>query len=132
MAASNLAKLALKYGPVVYTVAQKYGPQVAEQILRKDSDARRFLSDQSTRMRARSRKQAVEHADSVVEGTLQQVFHGGESYWVVFSRNEPVGTHPHTNIAYEALLLNADPAKRVRPEQLRRTVHLPKRPRRTP
>ena len=130
MAATNLAKLALKYGPVVYTLAQKYGPQVAEQLLKKDSDARRFVTEQSGRLRARSRKQALAHADSVVEGTLQQVFHGGESYWVVFSRNEPVGTHPHTNIAYDALLLNADPGKRVSPDALRRTVHLPKRPRR--
>lgn len=130
MASSNLAKLALKYGPVVYTLAQKYGPQVAEQILKKDSDARRFVSEQTTKVRNRSRKLAIAHADSVVEGSLQQVFHGGESYWVVFSRNEPVGTHPHTNIAYDALLLNADPSKRVRPQELRRTVHLPRRGRR--
>ncbi|MGO0576591.1 hypothetical protein [Ornithinimicrobium panacihumi] len=132
MAATNLAKLALKYGPVVYTLAQKYGPQVAEQLLRKDGAARQLVADQTQKLRAGARKQALAHADSVVDGTLQQVFHGGESYWVVFSRNEPVGTHPHTNIAYDALLLNADPAKRVRPEALRRTVHLPRRTKRTP
>lgn len=125
MAATNLAKLALKYGPIVYTLAQKYGPQVVEQMLRQRDPAQRFVSAQ--RDRASARRLALRHADSVVEGSLQQVFHGGQSYWVVFSRNEPVGTHPHTNIAYEALLLNADPAKRVRPDDLRRTVHLPKR-----
>ena len=75
-----------------------------------------------------ARKQALAHADSVVEGTVQQVFHGGQAYWVVFSRNEPVGTHPHTNIPFDALLLNADPTRRARPEELRRTVHLPRRP----
>ena len=132
MAATNLAKLALKYGPVVYTLAQKYGPQVAEQLLKKDSDARRFVTEQSTRLRSGARKQAIAHADSVVDGTLQQVFHAGESYWVVFSRNEPVGVHPHTNIAYESLLLNADPAKRVAPQDLARTVRLPRRPGRRP
>lgn len=127
MAAANLAKLAVKYGPIVYTLAQKYGPQVAEQILRKDSPARQLVTEQTRKVRSGARKQALAHADSVVDGTLQQVFHGGESYWVVFSRNEPVGTHPHTNIAYDALLLNADPGKRVRPQELRRTLHLPRR-----
>ena len=131
MASTRLAKLALKYGPVVYTLAQKYGPQVAEQILKKDSDARRFVAEQTTKVRHRSRKVAIAHADSVVDGSLQQVFHGGESYWVVFSRNEPVGVHPHTNIAYDTLLLNVDPAKRATPEQLRRTVRLPRTPRRS-
>ena len=87
----------------------------------------RLLHEGAERVRSNPRKHALAHADSVVEGTLQQVFHAGRPYWVVFSRNEPVGTHPHTNIAYDALLLNADPAKRVRPQELRRTVHLPRR-----
>lgn len=127
MAATNIAKLALKYGPIVYTLAQKYGPQVVEQALRQREPAQRYVSAQ--RERSSARKQALEHADSVVDGAVQQVFHGGQAYWVVFSRNEPVGTHPHTNLAYDTLLLNADPAKRVRPGELRRTLHLPKRPR---
>lgn len=127
-APTKIAKLALKYGPVVYTLAQKYGPQVAEQILRQREPAQRLVA--ARRERSSARRLALRHADSVVEGTLQMVFHAGEPYWVVFSRNEPVGTHPHTNIPYESLLLNADPAKRVRPEDLRRTVHLPRRTRR--
>lgn len=122
---ANLAKLALKYGPVVYTLAQRYGPQVAEQLLRQREPAQQFVNAQ--RARSSARKQALAHADSVVQGTLQQVFHAGEPYWVVFSRGEPVGTHPHTNIAYEALLMNSDPEKRVSPAELRRTVHLPRR-----
>lgn len=126
-APTKIAKLALKYGPVVFTLAQKYGPQVAEQLLKQREPAERLLS--ARRDRSSARRLALRHADSVVEGSLQQVFHAGEAYWVVFSRNEPVGTHPHTNIPYDALLLNADPAKRVRPEELRRTVHLPRRAR---
>lgn len=128
MAAINLAKLAIKYGPIVYTLAQKYGPQVAEQMLRQREPAQRFVTTQ--RERTSARRQALAHADSVVEGSLQQVFHDGHSYWVVFSRNEPVGVHPHTTVPFDALLLNADPAKRVRPADLRRTVQLPRRPRR--
>ena len=129
MAATNLAKLALKYGPVVYTLAQKYGPQLVEQILKNREPAQRFVHDRTERVRTNPRRRALDHAESVVDGSLQQVFHRGQPYWVVFSRNEPVGTHPHTNLAYDTLLLNADPAKRVRPGELRRTLHLPKRPR---
>jgi hypothetical protein len=128
VAATNLAKLALKYGPIVYTLAQKYGPQVVEQALRQREPAQRYVSAQ--RERTTARKQALQHADSVVDGSMQQVFHGGQAYWVVFSRNEPVGSHPHTNIPYDTLLLNADPAKRAKPDELRRTVHLPRRARR--
>ncbi|MGC5582882.1 hypothetical protein [Ornithinimicrobium sp. W1665] len=127
----NLAKLAMKYGPVVYTLAQRYGPQVAEQILRRDAPARQFVDEQRQRLGTGARRHALAHADSVVDGTVQQVFHAGEAYWVVFSRNEPVGVHPHTNLPYETLLLNTDPAKRRRPGELRRTVSLPRSPRRT-
>lgn len=128
MASPNLAKLALKYGPIVYTLAQKYGPQVVDQVLRQRDPAQKFVSTQRERVTAR--KQALAHAESVVDGAVQQVFHGGQAYWVVFSRNEPVGTHPHTTVPYDSLLLNADPARRVSPGELRRTVHLPRRPRR--
>ncbi|SOC56415.1 hypothetical protein [Ornithinimicrobium cerasi] len=128
MASPNLAKLALKYGPIVYTLAQKYGPQVVEQVLRQRDPAQKFVSNQ--RERGTARKQALAHAESVIDGAVQQVFHGGQAYWVVFSRNEPVGTHPHTTVPYDSLLLNADPARRVSPADLRRTVHLPRRPRR--
>ncbi|MFK5635172.1 MULTISPECIES: hypothetical protein [unclassified Ornithinimicrobium] len=126
--AANLAKLSLKYGPIVYTLAQKYGPQVVEQMLKQREPAQRLVS--ARREHASARKLAFAHAESVVDGTVQQVFHADGSYWVVFSRNEPVGTHPHTNIPFEALLLNTDPGRRMRPEQLRRTVHLPKLPKR--
>ena len=75
-AKANLAKLALKYGPVVYTLAQKYGPQVAEQIMKSREPAQRLLQDRAERVRS-PRKMALAHADSVLEGTLQQVFHAG-------------------------------------------------------
>ena len=130
MAATNLAKLALKYGPVVYTLAQKYGPKVVEQMLKNREPAQKFVHERTERVRNNPRRRALEHADSVVEGTLQQVFHRGQPFWVVFSRGEPVGTHPHTEAPFDVLLMNADPAKRVRPEELRRTVTLPRRPRR--
>lgn len=123
----NLAKLAVKYGPVVYALAQKYGPTVVEQVMRQRDPAQGLLQDRAARARTNPRKLALAHADSVLEGALQQVFHTGRPYWVVFSRGEPVGVHPHTAIPFERLLLNADPARRVRPADLRRTIHVPRR-----
>lgn len=130
MAATNVAKLALKYGPVAYTLAQKYGPRIVEQMLKNREPAQKFVHERTQRVRSNPRRRAVEHADSVVEGTLQQVFHRGQPYWVVFSRGEPVGSHPHTEAPFDVLLLNADPAKRVTPEELRRTITLPRRAKR--
>ncbi|GAA4877401.1 hypothetical protein [Serinicoccus chungangensis] len=124
---TRLAKQAIKYGPVVYALAQKYGPQVVDQILKRREPATKFVQDQASRARTNPRKHAMAHADTVVDGSLQQVFHRGHPYWVVFSRNEPVGVHPHTDAAFDTLLLNADPGKRQTPDALRRTVHLPRR-----
>ncbi len=130
MASPNVAKLALKYGPIVYTLAQRYGPQVMEQMLKNREPAQRFVSERTGKVRTSSRRRALDHAESVVDGSLQQVFHRGQPYWVVFSHGEPVGTHPHTEASFDVLLLNADPARRVRPEELRRTIRLPRRTRR--
>lgn len=124
---AHLAKQAIKYGPVVYALAQRYGPQVVDQILKHREPAQRLVQEQAAKTRANPRKLALAHADTVLQGTLQQVFYRGRAYWVVFSRNEPVGVHPHTDAAFETLLLNTDPDKRQAPESLRRTVHLPKR-----
>lgn len=123
----NLAKLAVRYGPVVYALAQKYGPAVVEQIMRQRDPAHRLVQDRAARVRTNPRKQALAHADSVIEGALQQVFHAGRPYWVVFSRGEPVGVHPHTSIPFDTLLLNADPDRRSSPADLRRTIHVPRR-----
>lgn len=123
----NLAKLAVRYGPVVYALAQKYGPAVVGQIMRQRDPAHRLVQDRAARVRTNPRKQALAHADSVIEGALQQVFHAGRPYWVVFSRGEPVGVHPHTSIPFDTLLLNADPDRRSSPADLRRTIHVPRR-----
>lgn len=130
MASTNVAKLALKYGPIVYTLAQRYGPQLVEQMLKSREPAQKLVGERADRVRNNPRRRALDHAESVVDGSLQQVFHRGQPYWVVFSHGEPVGTHPHTDASFDVLLLNADPARRVRPEELRRTVRLPRRPRR--
>lgn len=128
---TRLAKQAIKYGPVVYAMAQKYGPQVVDQLLKQREPAQKFVQERAEKVRSNPRKHALAHADTVVEGALQQVFYRGHPYWVVFSRNEPVGVHPHTDAPFDTLLLNADPTKRQTPEELRRTVHLPRRTKRS-
>ncbi|MFK5581936.1 hypothetical protein [Serinicoccus sp. LYQ131] len=125
---TRLARQAIKYGPVVYALAQRYGPQVVDQILKQREPAQRMVQERAAKARSNPRKHAMAHAETVVEGSLQQVFHRGQPYWVVFSRNEPVGVHPHTDAPFDTLLLNTDPGKRQTPDALRRTVHLPRRP----
>lgn len=127
MSGAKMTKLAIKYGPVAYTLAQKYGPQLVEQVLKNREPAQRYVQGKVEQVRGNPRRRAIDHADSVVDGSLQLVFHRDQPYWVVFSRNEPVGTHPHTEASYDVLLLNADPAKRITPAQLRRTIRLPRR-----
>lgn len=122
---ARLAAQAIKYGPVVYALAQKYGPQVVEQMLRHKDPAKQFVADRRARSSGKSRRRALEHAETVIEGQVQPVFHAGQPYWVVFSRDEPVGVHPHTDIEYGELLLNADPGRRMRPDEVRRTLALP-------
>ncbi|WP_153397114.1 hypothetical protein [Ornithinicoccus halotolerans] len=126
MAAKGRALTALvKYGPVVYTAAQRYGPTVVQQL--RHSPAEAVLN---RRVRGSGhRRRALQHAGTVVDGSVQQVFHLSEPYWVVFSGEEPVGVHPHTAVPYERLLRNADSANRVRPEEAARTVQvrLPRR-----
>lgn len=126
MAGKGRAVTALvKYGPVVYTAAQRYGPTVVHQL--RQGPAETVLA---RRVRGGGhRRRAMQHAGTVVQGSVQRVFHLSEPYWVVFSGEEPIGVHPHTAVPYERLLRNADPAKRVRPEDAARTlqVRLPRR-----
>lgn len=127
---ARLARQAIKYGPVVFALAQRYGPQMVDQVVKQRQPAQRLVTERAAKGRTNPRKRALAHADTVVEGSLQQVFHRGQPHWVVFSRDEPVGVHPHTDVPFDVLLLNSDPAKRQAPDDLRRTVHLPRRSRR--
>lgn len=115
---------ALKYGPVVVTAAQRYGPAVWEQVRAQRAPAEKFV--QAKVARGNQRKKALAHADTVVDGSVLQVFHDSESHWVVFSGDEPVGVHPPTRAGYEELLDKADLGKKVRPAEAHRTVHLPR------
>lgn len=115
---------ALKYGPVVVTAAQRYGPVVWEQVKAQRAPAEQFV--QAKVAKGNQRKKALAHADTVVDGSVLQVFHDSNAHWVVFSGDEPVGVHPPTRASYEELLDKADLGKKVRPDEAHRTVHLPR------
>jgi hypothetical protein len=119
----------IKYGPVVYAAAQKYGPTVWEQVRSQREPAERFV--QSKVAKGNHRKKALEHAATLVDGGVLQVFHDHESHWVVFTGDRPVAVHPATDAPYDALLTDVDLSRRVRPGDAQRRVHVP-RPGRSP
>lgn len=121
----------IKYGPIVYAAAQKYGPQVVEQLKNQREPAEKFV--QSKVAKGNQRKKALAHARTLTEGSVLQVFHGNESHWVVFAGDDPVAVHPPTGATYDQLLDRADLTKRVRPPDPRRiSVTLPARRRQRP
>lgn len=116
---------AIKYGPLVMTAAQKYAPQVLEQLRAHREPAERFVQDRMTK--GNQRKKALQHAATVVDGSILQVFHLNRSHWIVYSGEEPIAVHPPTSAAYAVLLKHADLTTRVRPHKGLRLPRLPRR-----
>lgn len=106
---------ALKYGPLVYTAAQKYGPQVVEQLRNQREPAEKFVQDKVAK--GNQRKKALQHAATVVNGSVLHVFHRNTAHWIVFTADEPIAVHPPTSVGYDELLQHADLSKRVLPGQ---------------
>ncbi len=104
---------AVKYGPVFYAAVRKYGPQLIEQARQQREPVEKVV--QQRMARGSARKTALTHASTVVDGSVLQVFHKSESYWVVFSGEEPIGTHPRAPAPYAELLRHADLSTRLRP-----------------
>jgi hypothetical protein len=120
--------MAIKYGPLVYPAVRKYGPQVWEQVRAQREPAERFVQDKVAK--GNQRKKALQHAGTVVDGSVLQVFHRNTAHWVVFSGDEPIAVHPPTTAPYEVLLKHADLSTRVRPGEGTRLPR-PHRPRPT-
>ncbi len=104
---------ALKYGPLVYEASRRYGPKVWDQVKSQREPAERYV--QAKVDKGNQHKKAVQHADTVIDGSTLQVFHLNASHWVVFSGNEPIAVHPRTSAPFSLLLKNADLGKRVKP-----------------
>jgi hypothetical protein len=105
--AGNAVKLGVKYGPVLYEVA-RHGREPAK------AAATKFLSKKG------SRKRALEHAATLVDGSALQVFHAGEPVYVVFSGEEMVASHPSLDVPLQTLVKRADLSKRIKPDDLTR------------
>ncbi|MBW8172050.1 hypothetical protein K0651_03185 [Ornithinimicrobium sp. Arc0846-15] len=112
---SKAVGAALKYGPLVYTAAQKYGPQVVEQLKGQREPAEKFVQDKVAK--GNQRKKALQHAGTVMNGSILQVFYKNKAHWIVFSGDEPIAVHPPTSASYNELLQHADLSKRVLPGQ---------------
>jgi hypothetical protein len=116
---------ALKYGPIVFAAAQKYGPVVWEQVRAQKEPAEKYV--QSKVAKGNHRKRALEHAATLVDGSVLQVFHAHTPHWVVFTADRPVAVHPPTEAPYEELLADADLDKRARPGEGHRRLPLPRK-----
>lgn len=108
-AAKGAIVIGMRYGPHIYELV-KHGKEPAQEAI-------------ATRLAKRSaRKQALEHARTLKDGTILKVVHDGAAHFVVFSGDECIATYPPTDVGYAELLRHSDLALRERPEaQLRRT-----------
>jgi hypothetical protein len=100
--ATSVGVLAVKYGPQAKIAWDKGGRQSAEAV------RKRALS-------LNARRQALKHASGLVEGSILKVAPAGRTVYVVFTSDRPVGAYPEQELPLEALLADADLAKRVRP-----------------
>lgn len=110
---AKLVGNAIKYGPIIFEGVRRYGPALRDQIVENKDVLQSVVPHRA--LRGEARKNALAHADSVVDGSAMQCFHQAREYWVVFSGETPIGVHPFTNVPYGELLRHADLGKRVRP-----------------
>ncbi len=102
--------------------ALKYGPQA--QLLWKHAAKPATTAAQQAIASFASRRTALNHADTVIEGALLNVFHEGREHWVVFSKGSPVAVYPPLvggqgvgQLA--ALIEHVDLSKKMTPDQVR-------------
>jgi hypothetical protein len=101
-ALSNVVKLGVRYGPVAYE-AIKHGKEPAKE----------FAQKQLSRLTAR--RQALAHAEGLMDGSTMSVWDGDLQVWVVFNGNEPIASHPTVTTPLAELVQGYDLGKRIRP-----------------
>jgi len=101
-ALTSVVKLGVKYGPVAYE-AIKHGKE----------PAREFAQKQLSRLT--SRRQALAHAEGLMDGSVMSVWEGDQQVWVVFNGDEPVASHPTVATPLAQLVQGYDLGKRIRP-----------------
>jgi hypothetical protein len=99
---TTVVKLAVKYGPAAYE-AIKHGKE----------PARQFAQKQLTRLAAR--KQALAHAEGLMDGSTMPVWEGDIQVWVVFNGDSAIASHPTVTTPLVQLIQGYDLSKRIRP-----------------
>lgn len=101
-ALTSVVKLGVKYGPVAYA-AVKHGKEPAKE----------FAQKQLIKLTAR--KQALAHAEGLMDGSAMSVWEGDQQVWVVFNGDEPIASHPVAVTPLAQLIDGYDLEKRIRP-----------------
>ena len=101
-ALTSVVKLGVKYGPVAYE-AIKHGRE----------PAREFAQKQLSRLTAR--RQALTHAEGLMDGSVMPVWEGDLQVWVVFNGDEAIASHPTVATPLAQLVQGYDLTKRIRP-----------------
>ena len=99
---TTVAKLGVKYGPVVYE-AIKHGKE----------PAREFAQRQLGRLTAR--KQALAHSEGLMDGSAMLVWKDDQQVWIVFNGDQPIASHPSVDMPLALLIQGYDLTKRIRP-----------------
>ena len=98
---ATVVRLGVKYGPVAYE-AIKHGKEPAKQ----------FAQRQLGRLNAR--KQALTHAEGLLDGSAMLVWKGDQQVWIVFNSDQPIASHPTVDTPLALLIEGYDLTKRIR------------------
>ena len=99
---STVVKFGVKYGPVAYE-AIKHGKE----------PAREFAQRQLGKLNAR--KQALAHAEGLMDGSAMSVWKNDQQVWIVFNGDDPIASHPTVDRPLALLIQGYDLSKRIRP-----------------
>ena len=123
MAAGRLAKAAARGAKLVAL----YGPQA--KIIWDKGGKQATLAAARQAAALYARRQALNHASGVVDGSVLKVAPEGTAVYVVFAGDVPVAAYPEQQESLADLLAHADLAKRFRPPEPKPPGHraLPRR-----
>jgi hypothetical protein len=114
--ATQSAKMAIKYGPLVKVAWDKGGKQATT------AAAKRALT-------LNARRRAIAHASGVIDGSMLKIAPEGATIYIVFTGDLPIASYPPQQAPLTVLLQHADLDKRVRPADLARRRRRSPRPR---
>ena len=111
-ALTAVVKLGVRYGPMAYE-AIKHGKEPAKE----------FAQKQLSKLTAR--KQALAHAEGLMDGSAMPVWEGDLQVWVVFNGDEAIASHPTVTTPLAQLIQGYDLTRRIRPTDDQRSKPAP-------